>query len=74
MSESRVQGCDYAERGEDGDVGPVGFLESRIAVETVVDARDGGTPHQDDDSEVVELVAEPLHVWAVVADDVVGGR
>lgn len=71
MSESGVQGCDYAEYREDGDVGPVDFLEWRIAVETVVDARDGGSPHQDDDSEVIKLVAEPLHVWAMVADDVV---
>lgn len=72
MSESGVQRCDYANRRKDGDIGPVDLLEWRIAVETIVDARDGRSPHQDHDSEIVQLVAEFLHFWAVVVDDVVG--
>ena len=73
MSESGVQRCDYAHRRKDGDIGPVDLLEWRIAVETIVDARDGRSPHQDHDSEIVELVAEFLYFWAVIVDDVVGG-
>lgn len=74
MSESGVQRCDYAEGREDGDIGPINLLEPWIAVETIVDARNGRSPHQDHDSKVIQLVAEPLHFGAVIADDVVGCR
>ena len=74
MSESGMQRCDYAKDREDGDVGPIDLLESRIAVETIVDARNGRSPHQDYDSEIVQLVTETLHLWTVVADDMVDCR
>lgn len=72
VSESGVQCRNYAKSRENGDIGPVDPLESRVAVETIIDARNGRSPHQDHDSEIVQLVAEPLHFWAVIADDVVG--
>lgn len=72
MSECWVQRCDYAQGREDGDISPVDLLESSIAVESIINARNGGSPHQDYDSEIVQLVAEPLHLWTVVTDDVVG--
>ncbi len=74
MSEFGVQRCDYAEGSEDGDIGPIDLLESRIAVETIIDARNGRSSHQDHDSEVIQLVTEFLHFRAMVADDVVGCR
>ena len=74
MSESRVQRCDYAKDRKDRHIGPIDILESRIAVETIIDAGNSRSPHQDHDSKIVELVAEPLHFWAMVADDVVGCR
>ena len=53
MPEGRMDGCEYAEGCEDRDIGPVYLLKSRIAVEAVVDARNGRSPHQYYDSDVV---------------------
>ena len=72
MTEFGVQSCDYTEGREDRNICPVDLLKLRMAVEAVVDARNGRPPHQDHDAEVVQLVAGFLHFWAVVTDDMVG--
>lgn len=43
--------------GKDGHHGPVHLLQLRVAVEAVVHGGDRAAPHEDDDAEVVELVA-----------------
>lgn len=65
----------YTERRGRGRVciyiDPVEFLTPWITVESVVDAWNGGTPHQYYDTEVVELVAESLNCGTVDVDGVV---
>ena len=43
-------------------------MKPRIAVEAI------RSPHQNHDSEVVQLITELLHLWTVITDDVIGCR
>lgn len=40
-------------------------------MEAIVNAGNGGSPHQNDNTKVVELIAEFLNVGAVIGDDVI---
>ncbi len=57
----------------DGHIRPVQFLEPWVAVETVVDAWDGGSPHQNYDAEVVKLNAKGLDLGTVIEDKMESG-
>jgi len=52
-----------------GHIRPVQFLEPWVAVDTVVNAWDGGSPHQNYDAEVVKLIAEGLDLGTVIEDN-----
>lgn len=71
VAEPGMQGRNNAQRSKHRNIEPVELLQRRVAEEAIVHARNGGSPHQEDDAEIVELIAEFLHVRAVVADDVI---
>ncbi len=48
---------------------PVQFLKPWVAVKTVVDAWDGGSPHQNYDAEVVKLNVKGLDFGTVIGDN-----
>lgn len=48
---------------------PVNLLKLRITVEAIVYARDGRSPHENHDTQIVKLVADFLYARAMVCDD-----
>lgn len=66
-----MQGCNDAQGGEDRDIEPVYLLQSRVTVESVIDAWDGGSPHQNNDSEIVELISKLLYMRTMVTNDMI---
>lgn len=52
---------------------PIGQAETVVADEAVVDCRDVGSPHQDQDAGIVEPVAKLRDRPAVVAQEVKSG-
>ena len=47
---------------------PVNLLKLRITVEAIVYARDGRSPHENHDTQIVKLVADFLYARAMVCD------
>lgn len=57
-----------------GQQGKVEIAYCVVMVEPKVCPRDAGAPHDQDDAEVIELVAEFVHLGAVVRQSVIDGR
>lgn len=65
---------DAAADGHGREQGKVRVPDGVFVVETKVGARDAGPPYHEHDTQVVELVAEFVHVRAVVGKGVVDCR
>ncbi|EGX96782.1 hypothetical protein CCM_01440 [Cordyceps militaris CM01] len=68
-----TQSKDAAANGRAAEGEMVQHLQSWLAVKGEMHARDSGSPHDENDAQVVELVAEPMHAGAVVRECVKRG-
>lgn len=71
LTELWAESEDTTANGHGREQGKVRVPDGVFVVEAEVDARDAGPPYHEHDAQVVELVAEFVHVRAVVGEGVV---